>query len=151
MDYISIFFITGIVLLIIDVMLINVNVLIFIGLSAILSSVIHSMGFQLPVELLFSLIGVTCVLSVLITTLLWKPLKNFQNKTSDSDTSSDLIGRKLIVSQDIKVNETGKVKFSGVEWTSKYDPAFIEESKMIIVGEEIEVTKVVGTTLWVKK
>jgi len=152
MDYISTFFIVGIILMIIDLMFININVLIFLGMSAVISSILHTLGFHLPeCTLLVSLIASTGIVTLVSTLLLWKPLKKFQNKTSESDTSSDLIGKTLIVSETIELKKNGKVSFSGANWTSKADPNFVFGKEKLLVDSEVTVTKVVGNILWVKK
>jgi membrane protein implicated in regulation of membrane protease activity len=152
MDYISTFFIVGIILMIIDLIFININILIFLGMSAVIASILHTMGFHLPeCSLLVSLVASTGVVTALSTLLLWKPLKSFQNKTSETDTSSDLIGKTLIVSETIELKKNGKVSFSGANWTSKADPDFTLAEDKLLVDSEVVVTKIIGNTLWVKK
>lgn len=87
LDYLTMFFIGGIILLIIDVMFINVNVLVFLGLGAMISSGLMSFGFEFPTNsLLINLIAYTGLFSALLVGTLWKPLLKYQNKTADSDT-----------------------------------------------------------------
>ena len=165
MDYITAFFIGGIILMIIDLMFININLLVFLGIGAMIASILESFGFGtviasmfqsfgfvLPTDiLLISLIAMTGISTSLLTLLLWKPLKNFQNKVTESDESSDIIGKKLLVSKEITLTKNGQVSFSGANWTSKLDPDFVTDEGLLLVDSEVTVTKIVGNILWVKK
>jgi membrane protein implicated in regulation of membrane protease activity len=151
MDYITTFFILGMALLIIDLIFLGVNVLVFIGLGAVITSGIASLNlFPENDSLLPYLIATWAISSIIITGALWKPLKNFQNKTSTSDTSSDLIGKKLKVTSVITLNVDGKVRFSGIDWNAKADSDFVSSGDTLENNSDIIVTKVIGNVLFVK-
>lgn len=151
MDYITSFFILGMALLIIDLIFLGVNVLVFIGFGAVITSGIASLNiFPDNESLLPYLIAVWAISSIIITVVLWKPLKNFQNKTATSDTSSDLIGKQLKVISAITLNVDGKVRFSGIDWNAKADSDFVNSGDTLEINSEITVTKVIGNVLYVK-
>jgi len=58
------------------------------------------------------------ILTALITFFAWKPLKQFQNSGGGSDTSSDMIGKKVPSSSEI-THEKGSIRFSGIDWTAR--------------------------------
>ena len=152
MTYVTGFFILGLILLIIDLLFIGVNVLVFIGLGAISTSLIAFLGvFPENDSTFMYLIGVWGISSAAITALLWKPMKALQNKTYKSDTSSDIIGKNLKITSPTTKTVEGKVRFSGVDWNAKADPDFIRENDILEKGMEVEVTQVRGNVLWVNK
>ena len=57
-------------------------------------------------------------LTGVIALALWKPLKNFQNKGGDLDTSSDMIGLNVPCVDAVSATE-GSIRYSGINWTAR--------------------------------
>jgi inner membrane protein len=86
------------------------------------------------------------ILTSLATTLLWGPLKKFQNAGGGPDTSSDMIGKILPVTLEI-TRDQGRVAYSGIEWQARLDSA---THASITPGHRAIVTAVDGSLLLVK-
>jgi len=86
-------------------------------------------------------IASTAICAGIVTVLLWKPLKNLQNaEIPEKDNSSDLVGHKFVLEQDITLLRPGKTRYSGIEWKVEiYKNAGAEEIK---AGQEVEVCSV---------
>jgi len=93
----------------------------FIGLAALLTG--SFIWFDLIPHTWLA--GVACfgVSSVVISALLYKPLKSLQNNSDEGnkDTSSDIIGLEFRVEQDITHLNTGLKKYSGIDWKIEID------------------------------
>lgn len=62
-------------------------------------------------------IASSAICAVIITLILWKPLKKMQNADIPSkDNSSDLVGYEFVLQQDINLLKTGTTQYSGIEW-----------------------------------
>ena len=117
--------------------------LLFLALGCLLTGVMVSIGMISGWEIeVFSV----AILAALGAVLLWKPLKKFQNADGGRDTSSDMIGRVLPVSQLI-TRDRGTVAYSGIDWQARLDAAYIEP---IVVGSRAHVVAVQGSLLLVK-
>ena len=80
------------------------------------------------------------VLTAIIATLLWKPMKQFQNAGSGTDTSSDMIGKRVPSSSEI-THTKGHIRFSGIDWNARLtddceEPLVKSDTPCIIVGVE---------------
>ena len=80
------------------------------------------------------------VLTAIIATLLWKPMKQFQNSGSGTDTSSDMIGKRVPSSSEI-THTNGHIRFSGIDWNARLtddceEPLVKSDTPCIIVGVE---------------
>ncbi|MBT7444963.1 MAG: NfeD family protein [Methylococcales bacterium] len=87
------------------------------------------------------------VLTGIITLLLWKPLKQFQNSGGGPDTSSDMIGQKVPSTTDITATG-GSIRYSGINWNARLDTE--HNSAIIEAGALCEITKVDGNLMVVK-
>lgn len=58
------------------------------------------------------------LLTAVIATLLWKPMKQFQNSNDGTDTSSDMIGKRVPSSSEI-THTNGHIRFSGIDWNAR--------------------------------
>lgn len=67
------------------------------------------------------------ILTAIIATLLWKPMKQFQNSGSGTDTSSDMIGKRVPSSSEI-THVNGHVRFSGIDWNARLTDDCEEQS-----------------------
>jgi len=79
------------------------------------------------------------VLTAIITALLWKPLKRFQNSGGGADTSSDMIGKRVATRSETTAN-SGSIRYSGIDWNARLAQGLEEnipaETNCIIVGVE---------------
>lgn len=118
--------------------------LIFVAIGALITGILLSTGlihaFSIAVVLFAGF-------SIASAALLWESLKMFQNRSSGPETSSDMVGKVLLVTMRItQVN--GRVSYSGVDWLARLDNS---NSEPIEVENKVEVTSVDGTLLLVKK
>lgn len=117
--------------------------LLFVALGSVLTGIFISLGlvhaFSVAIVLLAGL-------SVSSAALLWGPLKRWQNKEVGPETSSDMVGKVLLVTARITQTD-GRVKYSGVEWLARLDSS---SSEPIEADNRVQVTSVDGTLLKVK-
>lgn len=117
--------------------------LLFVALGSVLTGIFISLGlihsFSIAIVLLAGL-------SVASAALLWGPLKKLQNKEVGPETSSDMVGKVLLVTARI-TQVDGRVSYSGVEWLARLDGS---SSEPIEAESQAEVTSVDGTILMVK-
>ncbi len=117
--------------------------LLFLALSCLLTGVMVTLGIISGWEMEVLSVGVLAALSA---ALLWKPLKKFQNADSGRDTSSDMIGKILPVTQSI-TRDQGTVTYSGIDWQARLDTGYPEP---VTVGSRAHVVAVKGSLLLVK-
>jgi membrane protein implicated in regulation of membrane protease activity len=115
------------------------GVVLFTGIGALLTGGLL-WGGVLPASWLN---GIACfgVCSSVSAALLWKPLLKFQNyDVPEKDNSSDMVGRKFRLEQDVSPARPGSTRYSGVEWRVEIDARADCES--IAAGTRVEVTSV---------
>jgi len=117
--------------------------LLFFAFSCLITGVLVSVGLINGWEMQVLSVG---VLSFASAILLWKPFKNYQNSKEAPNTSSDMIGRQLLVSTAIS-QDTGSVAYSGIEWQARLA---VGETGCIESGTRAEVVAVDGSLLLVK-
>lgn len=117
--------------------------LLFLALSCLLTGVMVTLGMVSGWELEVLSVGVLAAMSAV---LLWKPLKKFQNAGGGRDTSSDMIGKVLPVTQSI-TRDQGTVAYSGINWQARLDTGYVEP---VDVGGRAHVVAVQGSLLLVK-
>jgi membrane protein implicated in regulation of membrane protease activity len=72
---------------------------------------------------------------------LWKPLLKFQNfDVPEKDNSSDMVGHKFRLEQDVSLTQPGSTRYSGIEWRVEIDTA--AECEAIAAGTRVVVTSV---------
>lgn len=117
--------------------------LLFLALGCLLTGAMVSIGMISGWEIeVFSV----AVLAALSAALLWKPLMTFQNAGVGRDTSSDMIGKVLPVTQLI-TRDQGTVAYSGIDWQARLDAAHNEP---VAVGSRAHVVAVQGALLLVR-
>jgi len=117
--------------------------LLFLALSCLLTGLMVTLGIISGWEMEVLSVGVLAALSA---ALLWKSLKKFQNAGGGRDTSSDMIGKVLPVTQRI-TREQGTVAYSGIDWQARLDAAYTEP---VAIGDRAHVVAVEGSLLLVK-
>lgn len=117
--------------------------LLFVALGSVLTGLFISFGlihaFSVAIVLLAGL-------SVSSAALLWGPLKKMQNKEVGPETSSDMVGKVLLVTARV-THMDGRVSYSGIEWLARLDA---NQDEPIEIESRVEVTSVDGTILVVK-
>lgn len=116
--------------------------LLFVALGSLLTGIVISLGLVNGWEMAILSLGILTAISAL---LLWKPFKRFQNAAVLPDTSSDMIGRILPVSQ-VVTRDQGAVSYSGIEWQARLK----EEASSVAVGDRVRVLAVDGSLLLVQ-
>lgn len=118
--------------------------LLFVAAGALITGILLTVGlihsFSVAIVLLAGF-------SIATTALLWGPLKKLQNRTTDAETSSDMVGKVLPVTMRI-TTANGRVSYSGIEWLARLDNS---SSEPIEANSRVEVTSVDGTLLIVRK
>jgi membrane protein implicated in regulation of membrane protease activity len=117
--------------------------LLFFSLSCLITGVLVSVGLISGWEMEVLLVG---VLSFASAILLWKPFKNYQNSKETPNTSSDMIGRQLLVKTAVS-QDAGSVAYSGIEWQARLAAG---ATGNIAPGTHAEVVAVDGSLLLVK-
>ncbi|QFI38189.1 NfeD family protein [Moritella marina ATCC 15381] len=118
--------------------------LLFFGLSCLLTGLLVSIGVIQGWE--FEILSVG-LLSAVVALLLWKPLKQFQGNRVVQDTSSDMIGQTVPVSEVITING-GKVRHSGINWNARLSESATVSS--IAVDLRVKIVAVDGNVLIVE-
>ncbi|QUM77123.1 NfeD family protein [Moritella sp. 24] len=115
--------------------------LLFFSIGCLITGGLVSIGVIEGWEFEVLSVGLFSAVSAL---LLWKPLKQFQGNKFVQDTSSDMIGQTVPVSESVTVNG-GKVRHSGINWNARLsDSAKID---MIDVGIRAKIVAVDGNVL----
>lgn len=145
----TLFIVIGFAMLVLDLMLLGVNFIMFAGIGAIFTGVLSSFGIIPDGDLsIYYHFAVFAVVTALDMALLWKPMKRFQNNVSKEETSSDLVGLKLLANSDI-THSKGTVRHSGLDWSARLDDS-LPKDHIIPDGTEIEVVSVRGNKMIVK-
>lgn len=117
--------------------------LLFVALGSLLTGIFILLGL---IHAFSIAIVIFAGLSVASAALLWTPLKKLQNKEVGPETSSDMVGKVLLVTARITQTD-GRVAYSGIDWLARLDAS---SSEAIEVESRAEVTSVDGTILIVK-
>ncbi len=115
------------------------GVVLFTGIGALLTGGLL-WGEVFPASWLY---GVACfgISSGVSAALLWKPLLKFQNfDVPEKDNSSDMIGHKFRLEEDISLARPGSTRYSGIDWRVEIDAA--EECNEITAGTRVVVSSV---------
>ena len=130
---------TGFALLAAEVLLFGFTTIIFLfaGLGAIITGL--AMMFGLLPETWTA--GISCfgITTGLVSTVLWKPLKNMQDNTSPQKQTSDLIGYEFVLQQDVTTLQPGQHRYSGVDWKVELDG---QAGDQLSAGQRVTVTSI---------
>jgi len=117
--------------------------LLFVAFASLLTGLSIDLGLISGWETEIFVLG---VLSAVITLVLWKPFKNFQNDSDGSDSSSDMIGKQVPVSAEITA-ASGSIRYSGINWNSRLVEGV---STPIAEGQNCIITAVNGNIMIVE-
>lgn len=110
--------------------------------GALIALIMCAFGFSLQAQL-------AIFLSVSIIMLLFVApwARKYFNRTRITTNAMELIGQKGVVTEEIdNLNEEGKVKVRGMEWTARAD----KEYGVIPLGAKVKITKIKGVKLIVE-
>lgn len=125
----------GLALLVIEVVVLGFStfVLFFLGLACVLTGAVMYVGI-IPESIMSTFVGVA-VITAASAGLLWKPLKNMQNKVVRTTAQSDLIGYNFVLQGNVSASERSAHKYSGIEWQ-------VKSKEELVAGTRVEVIKV---------
>ena len=112
----------GFILLTVEVLVLSMasGILFFLGIGALLTGLLMGLG-VLPETWTAGIAGFG-VSSIIITALLWKPLKRMQaSPVGKREHSSDFIGLEFVIADELTRERAGKHRYSGVEWRVEID------------------------------
>jgi len=145
----SFWFAVGFLLLIIEALALGFSTgfILFIGLGALMTG--GAIWFGVVPATWLSSIATFAASSVLISLVLWKPLRAIQrnSKPPGKDNSSDLVGLKFRLDRDVTLTAPGVTRYSGVEWQVVIDHASPHQA--IAAGTSVVVVSVDAGTFWV--
>ncbi|MBO1254683.1 NfeD family protein [Alteromonas sp. 5E99-2] len=118
--------------------------LLFFALGCICTGVLVSLGVVSTWQYEVLLVG---LISTVWAGVLWAPLKKLQGTDKAVDTSSDMIGMKVVVSA-VVTNTSGAIRYSGIDWQAKCFNQ--DESTNIDVGTSVTIKAVEGTVMLVE-
>ena len=130
----------GFLLLVLEVITgLTVGVFLFAGLGALITGLLM-LASILP-ETWTAGIASIGICSGIITALLLKPLRQLQgNRAPGKDNSSDFIGLEFPIEQDIKTQQPGVKRYSGIDWRVEIDKsAGVDE---MTAGQHVVVTSI---------
>jgi membrane protein implicated in regulation of membrane protease activity len=133
----------GLVSLIVDMVIFGFStfILVFLGLSLVLTGTMMWLGI-IPDTLSLALWSNAIVTAILVT-LLWQPLKRWQNKKIEKTVAQDFATQQFIISDDVDDRGLTHYFFSGVKWKLK-------SRQPIPKNTLVEVTKVEVGVMWVQ-
>lgn len=117
--------------------------LFFFAVGTFLTAIMVSFGLVNEWEMILFTVGACTAIAAAV---LWGPLKRFQNHGGGPDTSSDMIGRTVPVSETITATN-GKIRFSGIDWNARLDN---KSTAPIAAGEHCVISGVEGNIMIVK-
>lgn len=118
--------------------------LLFFAIASLITGILVSIGF---VDGWQSEILTVGLLTAFIAAILWKPLKSLQNSKGKTDNSSDMVGLKVLASENITVT-TGSIRYSGINWQARLaDDVSIES---ISAQSQCEIVAITGNIMLVK-
>jgi membrane protein implicated in regulation of membrane protease activity len=118
--------------------------LLFFAIASLITGILVSVGIVDGWQGEIFTVG---VLTALIAVILWKPLKTLQNSKAKTDNSSDMIGLKVMVSEDI-TDTAGSIRYSGINWQAR----LADEVNVTIINNQSQcvIVAISGNTMLVQ-
>jgi len=138
--------IVGLLLLAIEIAVLGFStfVLFFVGLAAVLTGGLLYVGL-IPDSMLSALLSIG-VLTALSATLLWKPLKNMQKDVDTKKASSDLIGHRFVLTEEVSLTANPVYRYSGIDWKLKSNQPLNAQALVEVTDVEVGVFTVKAAT-----
>lgn len=131
----------GFLLLATEVLVFGFTTIIFLfaGIGALATGLLMAAGI-LP-ETWIAGISSFGISTGIVSVVLWKPMSRMQdNNVSAQSQSSDLIGYKFVLQDDISLMSTGSHRYSGVDWKVELDAS--AETDSLSAGQRVVVVSV---------
>jgi len=145
----SFWFVVGFILLALEAVAFGFSTgfVLFIGLAALTTGGL--MWSEIVPLTWLSSIATFTICSVLVSVVLWKPLKSLQSndKVPERDNTSDIVGLKFRLTNDISISHPGTTRYSGIEWKVEIDPS--SSTQQISAGTMVTVMAVDVGKFWV--
>jgi len=134
----------GIALLVIEVALLGfvTFVLLFLGLSLVLTGVLMMAGVLDNTYL--TALWSNAIVTAILAALLWKPLKQSQNKITGDKNITNTLEHQFILEADADSQSQGTHKYSGIQWK-------VRSQQPISQGTLVKVVKADVGVLWVEE
>jgi inner membrane protein len=134
--------VAGLVFLAIDILVIGLSPLMFVGVASIATSLfLYATGWR---PALAETLALVAGASLLVALIGWRPLQRFQSADVQEDQSSDLIGRELVTTHEV-TKDGGRVHWSGLDWEARL--AADASVARLAPGARARVTRVENLTL----
>ena len=117
--------------------------LLFFAIASFITAILSSLGIISGWDVELLILGLS---TVVVAIVLWKPLKNFQNRGDGKDTSSDMIGLSVPCTSQVTAVQ-GSIRYSGINWQARLDP---QQSESIAEGTMCNISAVEGNVMIVK-
>ena len=144
-NHANLLYVLGAIALVIELTVMGLSgALLFFALGCITTGVLVSLGIVSSWQYEVLSVGLSTGLWALV---LWQPLKKLQGAGKAVDTSSDMIGLTVNVSEQITAN-SGSIRYSGINWQARL---YEEGSSAIIeAGQSVIIKGVNGTVMLVE-
>ncbi|MBH0050516.1 NfeD family protein [Pseudoalteromonas sp. SWYJZ19] len=133
----------GIVALIIEVAVLGLStfILLFFGLSLFLTGLLMSFGI-LPDSLTTALWS-NAIVTAGLAVVLWKPLKQMQNRVDKKQVNSDFAELTFVLTSDVTEQGLTTHQYSGISWKLKSEQPISDGTEVLVTKKEVGV-------MWVK-
>ncbi|MGB0734087.1 MAG: NfeD family protein [Pontibacterium sp.] len=123
----------GIAVLAIEMLVLGFStfVLAYVGIALVLTSIAMWAG-VIPVTIASAVLS-SAVFTAIAWALLWKPMKNMQNKVDSTPVTSDMVGYSFVLESDISRQSPGKHHYSGIEWKVVSDTPIAAGTRVDVV------------------
>ena len=131
----------GFALLAVEVLLFGFTTIIFLfaGLGAVASGLMMSAG--LIPETWIAGTAAFGIATGVSSGLLWKPLKNMQDRMAPPrKPTSDIVGLEFVLMEDMSTTEAGVHRYSGIDWKVEIDSS--SDVKNLAKGDRVQVVSV---------
>ncbi len=131
----------GFALLAAEILLFGFTTIIFLfaGLGALAAGLLMSAG--LIPETWIAGTASFGIATGISSAILWKPLKNMQDKeVPPQQQTSDFVGIEFVLMDDISTTSTGIYRYSGIDWKVEIDGSAAEVE--LVKGERVKVVSV---------
>lgn len=133
----------GLIALIIEVVILGFSTffLLFFGIALLLTSALIYMNIIEATWL--SSISTLSIITLLLTLMLWKPLKRLQNSKANTQIDSDFAMISFELEKDLTHSDPYHYQYSGITWLIKAEDTIEKGVKVKVIRKEVGV-------LWVE-
>jgi membrane protein implicated in regulation of membrane protease activity len=130
-------FMVGVGLLVIEIAFLGFAtfVLFFVGLAMLVTGGL--MVVEILPQTINSAVIAVSILSIGSAFLLWKPLKNLQSSSEDSDIEVGIVGHRFQLKTDISPERPGEHAYSGITWKVVSEQAIAKAAHVKVVKADV--------------